>query len=204
MREGRAKKYMMWLMYLTVSLAIPVMMLLFFGSDFTDDFRSGVSYFRMSLSSTILIVTILMGLLVPNPWAKMPRWIVVLLIYAMVGYFAALFFLAYIDPESITFGSFLYIYSLTINVFFLNVILVFFIQTWVVYERWNFHSFAPWLVHGLFLVWTFLALLYPYNTALIVISAACVLAAVPVAMLVEIWLDKRALAMVERIGKIYL
>lgn len=205
MRKGRVKKYMLWLMLMVVGLAMPVMMLLFFGSEITDDYNHAEVYcFRMSLSSAILALTTSVGLLIASPWTKIPGWIVIMFVYALVGYFIALLSAVYIDPESVTFRSYLAIYGIAIVVFFLNVALVASVQTWILYETLQLDTLAGFPVHGIFAFWTYLVFLHSYNTALVVISSLIVLAAVPVAMLVEVVLEKRALALVKRIGKIYL
>jgi hypothetical protein len=197
MREGRTRKYLIWFAMLTVLLGLPVSAFVLFGSELVG-YLQYVPIFGMELSSGVLMLTALMGMLAADDDTKIPKWEIAVFVYGVIGFSLALYLTVFTELDS--FLLLLYIPGATAA---LNVGLTFLVQTWTANRNLGLPFWQVMPAHALFALWTFGSLVYSADTAFIIISAVLVLAVAVIMLPIEMLIDWREQNKLKSLGKIY-
>lgn len=205
MRQGRAKKYLLWLVLLALTMLMPLVMLLWLGKYVEARELQYWAYFSMGLSCATLVMGTIAGYWISGSFEnKLPRWLIASVIYGFIGFALAPYLAMYVDtlPEKKSLYFSFYLPAAAAGVFILNVLVIFLLHYWVAKEKLGMTFFRSLVVSAVFAIWMFEAFTHLSDKLYITTSAVAALTMVPVAMSAEVLMDRRARGMVEKLKNI--
>lgn len=208
MREGRAKKYLLWLALLVGAMVFPLIMIISFGKEAAGRGAhiSVLAFFGAGFSCAALTMTILVVWWIAYLGEeKIPGWISAIVIYGVIGFLIAPYVAMYADSlwENHQRKYEFYLLLAGMAMFVVNVLTIFLIQSWITIDKLEMSWYRAMIVNWIFAVWMLESLVYSADSLFVATSALATLALVPVAMLVEMLFDRRFRQIVKRLQDIY-